>query len=83
VQPLAANFSRKLSECLSATESRSDDGGASVCMSDQVIMTKLLLEHKDNFNIISRHYNKPMKHFGANGGYGAVATAFLTEPVPH
>jgi len=60
VEPLAQNFSRTVRECLSMAPQ------AFVCLSDQVILTKLLLREPERFYIASQ-------------GYGAVATQYLTD----
>lgn len=64
VEALASNFSRKVDTCFASFENADD--GAYVCLSDQVIMTKLLLDLPGAFLI-------------ASSGYGAVATTLLTE----
>lgn len=64
VSPLASNFSNKVDECLAAFSEV--DKGAYICLSDQVILTKLLLDFPDQFHV-------------GSAGYGAVATEELTE----
>lgn len=64
VEGLSGNFSAKVEECLAAHEQGGGEGSY-VCLSDQVIMTKLYLDHPDSFVI-------------ASTGYGAVATSFLS-----
>lgn len=65
VEALSSNFSAKVEECFAAHEEPGRGEGSYVCLSDQVIMTKLYLDHPDSFVITS-------------AGYGAVATSFLT-----
>jgi len=64
VEQLATNFSKKVNECLD-TVATGDGHGAYVCLSDQVILTKLYLEAPDVFSISS-------------SGYGAVVTKVLS-----
>jgi hypothetical protein len=63
VEPFASNFSQKFDECLQAL-SRQEEGSY-ICLSDQVIMTKLYLQNPGVFSIKS-------------SGYGAVAVSQLT-----
>jgi len=63
VHVLASRFAKKVDECVHAFSDR--DGGAYVCLSDQVIMTKLYIDSPDMFAI-------------GSSGYGAVATQQLS-----
>lgn len=63
VDSLASKFSDKVDECLHAFSDK--DEGAYVCLSDQVIMTKLYMDSPDMFAI-------------GSSGYGAVATQQLS-----
>lgn len=65
VQHAAANFSRKVNECLDNFATSESIGGY-VCLSDQVIFTKLYLE-------------SPQLFFVSSSGYGAVATSFFAS----
>lgn len=60
---LAESFSQKVRDCLQAFSEK--EVGAYVCLSDQVILTKLYLESPDAF-------------FVGSSGYGAVAVKQLT-----
>lgn len=64
VDRLANKFSQKVDACLQSFSSSED--GAYICMSDQVIMTKLFLDEPDMFSI-------------GSSGYGAVATQQLSS----
>lgn len=65
VEDFANNFSQKVDTCLAAFNQQ--DNGAYVCLSDQVILTKLMLDNPELF-------------FFSSFGYGAVATSFLSGP---
>jgi len=64
VEDFASNFSQKVDACLAAFDQ--EDTGAYVCLSDQVVFTKLMLEN-------------PQLFFFSSAGYGSVATSFLTD----
>lgn len=64
VENFAGNFSQKVSECLDAFTL--EETGAYVCLSDQVIMTKMFLDNPDLF-------------FVSSSGYGSVATSYLSN----
>lgn len=64
VMQFAGNFSKKVAECLEAFAFV--DTGAFVCLSDQVIMTKMLLDNPDVF-------------FISSSGYGSVVTSYLSR----
>lgn len=64
VEQFAGNFSRKVDECLAAFTGL--ETGAFVCLSDQVIMTRMLLDNPDLF-------------FVSSSGYGAVVTSYLSN----
>jgi len=65
VEDFASNFSQKVDACLATFDQKNI--GAYVCLSDQVILTKLMLDNPELF-------------FFSSFGYGAVATSFLTDP---
>jgi hypothetical protein len=64
VEQVAAKFSDKVNECLDFF-APTHDAQAFICLSDQVILTKLFLDSPDMF-------------FVSSSGYGAVAWSYLT-----
>jgi hypothetical protein len=69
VEHAATNFSKKVNECLDAATLEDSHSGY-VCLSDQVILTKLYLDNPDLF-------------FISSSGYGAVATSYLSGGGSH